>query len=101
MNSRTCFIPMILIVLAVELAGMQPAQAEPLTPPTPGETQYLDQVRRVLTVSHDAEAFRSDGELLVVGRFACAKRSSGHVGYMATFVSPTLTQPAFIYLCPS
>lgn len=101
MSSRKCFFAASLVVLAAEMASAASAHAEPLTPPTPGEMQYLDQARRVLTVSHDPEAFRSDGELLMGGRFACDKRAAGQVGYGATFVPPALTQLAFIYLCPS
>ncbi|WP_284235541.1 hypothetical protein [Mycobacterium antarcticum] len=89
-----------LAALAVNVACAQSAQAEPLTPLTPAELQYLDQARRVLSVSHDPLAFRSDGELLVDGRFACDKRATGMVGYEATLVAPALTQLAFIYLCP-
>jgi hypothetical protein len=100
MSSRKCLLAASLLALAVEVAGAQSAHAEPLTPLTPSEIQYLDQARQVLTVSHDPAAFRSDGELLVDGRFACDKRSSGQVGY-GTFLTPALTQLAFIYLCPN
>jgi hypothetical protein len=89
------------MALAVNVAGAQSAQAEPLTPLTPGELQYLDQARHVLSVSHDPAAFRSDGELLVNGHYACEKRASGFVGSVATFMSPALIQLAFIYLCPN
>jgi hypothetical protein len=89
-----------LVALAVNLAGAQSAQAEPLTPLTPGELQYLDQARRVFSVSHDPVAFRSDGELLVDARYACDIRAAGFVGYAGTYVPPALTQLAFIYLCP-
>jgi hypothetical protein len=101
MSNRKSLMAVSFMALAIEIAGAPSAQAEPLIPPTPGEIQYLDQARRVLTVSHDPAAFRSDGELLVDGRFACDKRPTGHVGYVATFVPPALTQLAFIYLCPS
>ena len=89
-----------LLVLAVNVLGAQPAQAEPLTPLTPDELQYLDQARRVFAVSHDPVAFRSDGELLIDGRYACGKRDAGYVGTEATAVSPVLIQLAFVYLCP-
>jgi hypothetical protein len=101
LSSRKSLCVGALVALAVNVAGAQSAQAEPLTPLTPGELQYLDQARRVLTVSHDPAAFRSDGELLVNGRYACDKRATGFVGSAATFMSPTLVQLAFIYLCPN
>ena len=88
------------VVIAVGLAGAQSARAEPLTPLTPAEIEYLDHARHVLTVSHDPEAFRSHGELLVTGRFACDKRRTGQVGSGATLVPSAITQLAFIYLCP-
>jgi hypothetical protein len=90
-----------LVALAVSVAYAESAQAEPLTPLTSGELQYLDQARRVFSISHDPVAFRSDGELLALGRYACDKRATGFVGDAATFVSPALTQLAFIYLCPN
>jgi hypothetical protein len=101
MYSRKWLVAGCLVVSAVAVAAAGTAQAEPLSPLSPGEIQYLDQVRRVLTVSHDPEAFRSDGELLSTGRFACDKRTSGMVGGGATFVPPAITQVAFIYLCPN
>jgi hypothetical protein len=56
----------------------------------------------VLTVGHDNAVQRSDGELLVAGRYVCEKRAShGAVGTEATLVTPAITQLAFIYLCPS
>ena len=92
----------LLLAIAMSLAGAQPAQAEPLTPLTPAELQYLEQVRKVLTVSHNNAAQRSDGELLVAGRYVCKNRiSHGVVGTEATLVTPAITQLAFIYLCPS
>jgi hypothetical protein len=90
----------LLAVTAVAVVGAPSAQADPLTPLTPGELQYLDQARQVFSVSHDPVAFRSDGELLVDGRYACGKRDAGYVGTEATAVSPVLTQLAFNYLCP-
>jgi hypothetical protein len=92
----------LLLAIAMSVAGAQPAQAEPLTPLTPAELQYLEQVRTVLTVSHNNASFRSDGELLGAGRFACQQRAThGMVGQEASLVTPAITQLAFIYLCPS
>jgi hypothetical protein len=90
-----------LLAIAINVAGAPPARAEPLTPLTPAELQYLDGVRRVLTVSHDNAAARSDGELLDGGRYACRERELGMVGQQATALSPAITQLAFIYLCPN
>ncbi len=90
-----------LLTIALNVASAHPAQADPLTPLTPAELQYLDQVRRVLTVSGDNAAFRSDGELLDTGRYVCHQRTSGLVGAAATGASPAITQLAFIYLCPN
>lgn len=89
-----------LLAVGVTFAGAQPAQAEPLTPLSPTELQFLEQLHRVLTVSHDPIAFRSDGELLDRGRLVCQKRDNGLVGQPATLQSPAITQLAFIYLCP-
>lgn len=86
--------------LAIGVVGAQPAHADPLTPLTPAEIAYLDHAHLVFAASHDPVAFRSDGELLDLGRFACDKRAAGFVGTEATFVTPALTQLAFIYLCP-
>jgi hypothetical protein len=92
----------VLLAIALSVAGAESAHAEPLTPLTPTELQYLEQVRTVLTVSHDTAAFRSDGELLVAGRFACRMGSAhGMVGQLSTLVTPAVTQLAFIYLCPN
>jgi hypothetical protein len=92
----------LLLAIAISVAGAQPAQAEPLTPLTPAELQYLEKVRAVLTASHNNAAQRSDGELLIDGRYACEKRTShGMVGQEASLVTPAITQLAFIYLCPS
>lgn len=90
-----------LMALAVGVAGMQSAQAEPLIPLTPTELQYLDQAHRVFSVSHDPVSFRSDGELLDNGWYICEMRAKGVVGGAATYLSPVLTQLAFIHLCPS
>jgi hypothetical protein len=90
------------LAIAMSVIGARPAQAEPLTPLTPAELQYLEQVRTVLTVSHDNSSFRSDGELLADGRFACRQRAThGMVGQEASLVPSAITQLAFIYLCPN
>jgi hypothetical protein len=89
-----------LLAVGVFFAGAQPAQAEPLTPLSPAELQYLEQLHRVLPLSHDPIAFRSDGELLDRGRNVCRERDLGVVGQAATLESPAITQLAFIYLCP-
>jgi hypothetical protein len=89
-----------LLAVGVSFAGAQPAQAEPLTPLNPAELQYLEQLHRVLPLSHDPIAFRSDGELLNRGRYVCRQRDQGVVGQAATLESPAITQLAFIYLCP-
>jgi len=73
---------------------------DPLTPLTPGETQYLDQLHKVFAAKHDPVAFRSDGELLTLGEFACDKAKAGQIGQGATFQTPAVTQLALIYLCP-
>lgn len=101
MRTRKWFWVGPLVALAVNVVGAQPARAEPLTPLTPAEVQYLEQTRRVLSVSHDPAAFRSDGELLAGGRYVCDRRAGGFVGAGANLLSPTITQVAFIYLCPN
>lgn len=88
------------VALVASVIASPPAQAEPLTALSPGETQYLAQARQVFAASQSNTAFRSDGELLANGRYACDKRAAGYVGVQATFVDPVLTQLAFIYLCP-
>lgn len=100
MTSRSRLAAMLFATMTAEFFGAQSAHAEPLTPLTPGETQYLQAAHHVLTVSHDPMTFHSDGELLVYGRYACDKRPQGIVGYGGTQVSPALIQLAFIYLCP-
>lgn len=89
-----------LLAVGVSLAGALPANAEPLTPLNPAELQYLEQLHRVFTVSHDPLGFRSDGELLDRGRYVCERRGLGSVGQAATLEPPAITQLAFIYLCP-
>jgi hypothetical protein len=92
----------LLLAIAMNPAGAHPAQADPLTPPTPAELQYLQQVRTVLTASHNDTAFRSDGELLVDGRYVCKQRATHNlVGQEATLVPSAITQLASIYLCPN
>lgn len=85
---------------AAVVLGAAPAGAEPLTPLTANEVQYLEQLRKVFAASHDPTAFRGDGELLTDGHFVCANREAGLVGEGATFKTPAITQLAFIYLCP-
>ncbi len=96
--------PSILVVALLALTGSgfsaPRADAEPLTPLTSAELQYLDHARRVFSVSHDPVAFRSDGRLLDLGRYACANRTAGFVGTESTAVPAVLTQLAFLYLCP-
>lgn len=89
-----------LLVIGVPSAGAPPAHAEPLTPLGPAELQYLQQLHRVFSASHDPIAFRSDGELLDRGRDACRQRDGGFVGQAAALETPAITQLAFIYLCP-
>lgn len=89
------------LAIAVNVAGADPAQADPLTPLTPAELEYLQQVRTVLTISHNDTAFRSDGELMTDGRYACQQRARGFVGQQATLLPSAVTQLAFIYLCPN
>lgn len=91
----------LVLTIAMNVTGAQLAQADPLNPLTPAEVQYLEQVRRVLTISHNDIAFRSDGELMVDGRYACQQRHSGFVGQETTGVPSAVTQLAFIYLCPN
>jgi hypothetical protein len=92
----------LLLAIAMNVAAAQPAQAEPLNPLTPAELQYLQQVRTVLSASHNDTAFRSDGELLVDGRFVCQQRASAQlVGQQATLLPSVITQLAYIYLCPN
>lgn len=90
----------LIAALAVNVVAAQPAHADPLVPPTPAEIEYLNHAHLVFASSHDPVAFRNDGELLNLGRYACDKRAAGFVGTGATLVTPALTQLAFIYLCP-
>ncbi|MDF3339470.1 hypothetical protein P3H80_18680 [Mycolicibacterium septicum] len=85
---------------AISVTAVQPARADPLIPPTPAEINYLEQARLVFAASHNPVSFRSDGQLLSDGWYACDKRAAGFVGTEATLVTPALTQLAFIYLCP-
>lgn len=77
------------------------ALAEPLTPLTQAEADYLQQLHRVFATYRDPAEFRSDGELLDLGRYVCIQSSHGLVGYGATQITPAITQLALIYLCPS
>ena len=90
-----------LLAIAVIMTGVQVAHAEPLTPLTPGELQYLEQLHRVLRVSHNPIAFRSDGELLTRGRNTCTFRDLGFIGEPATLETSAINQLARIYLCPN
>lgn len=91
----------VLLAGPVCLVGIPVALAEPLIPLSPAEIKFLDHARRVLPGSGDSDAFNSDGELLDQGRYACMRRDqTGQVGWESTFVSPIITQLAFIYLCP-
>jgi hypothetical protein len=77
------------------------AKAEPLIPPTPGEMQFFDHVRRALPGSGDRVSFNSDAELLDQGRYACTQRDLNQiVGTNANLISPIVSQLAFVYLCP-
>ena len=100
MNRRRVLAAALLGTMALELAGAQSVHADPLTPLTPNEIQYLEQARKVMTATRDPMAFHGDGRLLVDGRYACARRPTDMVGNSGTFVDPILTQLAFIYLCP-
>lgn len=100
MNSRNRLMVGALAAVIVCVTAGPAVHAEPLTPLTPGELQYLDQLRKVFAIKHDPAAFRSDGELLTRGRFVCDKRAVGQVGSDATFQSPAIIQLALIYLCP-
>jgi hypothetical protein len=83
------------------LIGPPVALADPLIPPTPGEIQFVEQARRILPGTGDPIAFNSNGELLGRGRQACLKRDSYNaIGQDVTYVSPIITQLAFVYLCP-
>lgn len=93
------WVPLI-AALTINVIAAQTAHADPLTPPTPAEINYLNHARLVFAASHDPVAFRSDGELLSDGRYACDQRAAGFVGTESTYVTPALTQLAFIYLCP-
>lgn len=90
-----------LLALVVSLPGAPPAPAEPLTPLSPGELEYLGQLRQVFSEYRDPTEFRSDGELLQLGRDVCRRRDLGIVGAPATLVTPAISQLALIYLCPA
>jgi hypothetical protein len=100
MTSRTSWAALLLGVATAGIAVCPPAQAQPLTPLAPNEIHYLEQLRRVFAVSRNPTSFRSDGELLTLGRYACDERRAGLVGSPVTYVDPVVTQLAFISLCP-
>ncbi|MDQ2637864.1 MAG: hypothetical protein M3Y83_13400 [Actinomycetota bacterium] len=90
-----------LLALVVSLTGAPSASAEPLAPLSPAEVEYLGQLRQVFSEYRDPAEFRSDGELLDLGRYVCHQRDIGLVGSGATMVTPAITQLAFVYLCPN
>lgn len=90
-----------LLALVASLTGAPSAPAEPLTPLSPAELEYLAQLRHVFSKYRDPTEFRSDGELLRLGRYVCQQRDFGLVGYEATLVTPAVAQLAPVYLCPS
>jgi hypothetical protein len=89
-----------LLAIGISAASAPQVHAEPLTPLSSAELQYLEQLHRVLAVSSNPVAYRGDGELLNLGRRVCHLRDQGIVGQGATLVTPAITQLAFIYLCP-
>ncbi len=95
-----CLWAVLIAALTVNMVAAQPAHADPLLPLTQAEIDYLGHARQVFAVSHNPVSFRSDGQLLSDGWYACDKRAAGFVGTEATLVTPALTQLAFIYLCP-
>jgi hypothetical protein len=90
-----------LLALGVSLTEAAPASAEPLTPLSPAEVEYLGQLRHVFSAYRDPAEFLSDGELLNLGRYACDQRDKGLVGYAATLITPAITQLALVHLCPT
>lgn len=89
------------LALVVLLTRSPLGTAEPLTPLSPAEVEYLQQLRHVFAAHQDPTAFRSDGELLDQGWMVCHQRERNSlVGAAATLVTPAVTQLAFIYLCP-
>ena len=90
-----------LLALAVSLTGAPSAPAEPLAPLSAAEVEYLGQLRQVFSEYRDPAEFRSDGELLDLGRFVCQQRDRGLVGYGATLVTPAIVQGALVQLCPN
>jgi hypothetical protein len=86
---------------AAGLFAAPSTSADPLTPPTPAEVKYLNDLRRIFPGTRDSAEFRGDGELLELGWYVCRQRDSANVvGYGATGVSPLISQVAFIDLCP-
>lgn len=100
MNARPLTTAAAALALALALATSPSTLADPLVPLTSDEVAYLDHARLVFAEKHDPVAFRSDGELLELGRYVCAKRTAGFVGTEATLTSPAVTQLALIHLCP-
>lgn len=99
---RKVLLALILLAGPVFLTGRPVAQAEPLSPPNPAEAEYLDYLHRILPGTGDPLAFNNDAELLAKGRYVCYMRDVNNlVGQQATLVSATVTQLAFIYLCPN
>ena len=99
MNNRLRVTVGALVAAIASVAAGPLVHADPLTPLTPGEVQYLDQAREVFAAKHDPSAFRSDGELLTRGHFVCDERGADQGGAGATFQPPAITQLALIYLC--
>lgn len=100
MKTWKCLWAVLIAALTINMVAAQPAHADPLLPLTQAEIDYLSHARQVFAVSHNPVSFRSDGQLLSDGWYACDKRAAGFVGAEATLVTPALTQLAFIYLCP-
>lgn len=91
----------LLLAFVMPLTGAPCAPAEPLAPLSPAELEYLGQLRHAFAAYRDPAEFRSDGELLDLGRYVCKQRENGLGGYEATLVTPAIVQLALIYLCPS
>ena len=90
----------LVLATAAAVATGPAAQAEPLTPLTPAEVQYLAQLHRVFAAARNPIAFRGDGELLARGWSVCTLGDLGFVGQPGTLQTPAINQLAHIYLCP-
>ncbi|MCX2930578.1 hypothetical protein ORI20_09845 [Mycobacterium sp. CVI_P3] len=104
MSVRRHLVASTLLALAAPLAQIPispHATADPVTPLSAAEDEYLVRVREVFSQYRDPTEFRSDGELLSLGRLVCDQRRNGLVGYEATLVTPAVVQLALVYLCPS